>query len=93
MTRQQAFASMRNLINAHPALRDAGVWQEAGTRSIRQTNGIDCGIFVIENGLALMDGEIAAREVNTYAARRRLAHELLNQAVTTHLDALIWHKG
>src|SRR5436305_5252898 len=47
----------------------------------RGENGIDCGIFVIENGLALMAGDLRAEGFNAFAGRRRLAHELWATAV------------
>jgi hypothetical protein len=44
-------------INDHPLLNGNDVWEETSVRSIQQNNTFDFGIFAIENGLALMNGE------------------------------------
>ena len=64
LTRQQAFAMMRSYLDSTPILHTAGVWVESEERSIQQINGIDCGIFTIENGHALMAGGTRAEEFN-----------------------------
>jgi len=80
LTRQQAFTMMRSFLDSTPILHTAGVWVESEERSIQQTNGIDCGIFTIENGHALMAGSTRAEEFNPFASRRRMAHELWDAA-------------
>jgi hypothetical protein len=57
-----------------------GVWTESEERSVQQRNGIDCGIFTIENGHALMAGCARAEEFNTFASCRTMAHELWEAA-------------
>ena len=80
LTRQQAFTMMRTFLNSTPILHTTGVWVESEERSVQQSNGIDCGIFTIENGHALMAGGARAEEFNPFASRRRMAHELWDVA-------------
>jgi len=80
MTRKQAFTMMRRFLVSTPILHTTGLWMESEERSVQQSNGIDCGIFAIENGYALMAGGTRAEEFNPFASRRGMAHELWDTA-------------
>jgi hypothetical protein len=81
-SRQEAFPMMRAFINQHPALRAGTPWTEANeVRSLHQTNGIDCGVWAIENGVSLMWHLRAAPRFNAWNARRTYALSLYNRAV------------
>jgi hypothetical protein len=81
LTRQQGFTMIRTFLNDTPVLHTTGVWVKSDERSIQQKNGIDCGIFTIENRHTLMAAGTRAEGFNPYASRRRLAHELLKAAI------------
>lgn len=89
LTRQQAFTMMRTFLLGTPILHTTGVWVESEERSVQQSNGIDCGIFTIENGYALMAGGARAEEFNPFASRRRMAHELWDAAARHNPPGMI----
>jgi len=82
--RQQAIEMLRRFINQHSHLNDNIVWEDTPIHSIQQTNSFDCGIFVIENGLALMNGETRAENINALASRRRLAETFWHNAMANN---------
>lgn len=85
--RQLAFSMMRRFIDAQPSLRSLGEWDETDVRSIQQTDQINCGIFAIENGFALMHNDYA-HDINPWTTRRTLAHAFYDTAATANAPAV-----